>query len=49
MPRRLNLLDTGEKYRNKNLPGEKVNNTDNNGFFFPFTCGYIVFITALQP
>ena len=47
MPCRLNLLDTSEKNRNKNLPGS-IATTDNNGIFFPFTCGYVVFIASLK-
>ena len=46
MPCRLRLLDTGEikTYLEKG----SVTTTDHNGIFFPFTCGYIVFIKALQ-
>ena len=47
IPCRLNLLDTSEKNCNKNLPGS-IATTDNNGIFFPFTCAYVVFITALK-
>ena len=49
MPHKLNLLDTEANTAIKTNLEKVFITTDNNERFFLFTCGYIVFITALQP
>ena len=49
MPHKLNLLDTEANTAIKTNLEKVFIATDNNERFFLFTCGYIVFITALQP